>query len=103
MPLKFLLVFCISLVSQAGDFHTPAGIETAARRPGAQSVLPGGRFISPLGQTQLTGPGPFGIAVNAKADTVVSADGGPGRFSLTVLKRDNQFWLPRTLIVKTEE
>jgi DNA-binding beta-propeller fold protein YncE len=100
MALFLLVLLSISVLLPAGDFHTPAGVETAARRPGAVSVLPGGRLISPYGQTQLTGPGPFGIAVNAKADTVVSADGGPNRFSLTVLKRDGQFWRSKTIKAK---
>ena len=81
----------------AGDFRTPAGTDTAARRPGAQSILPGGRFITPYGQTQITGPGPFGIAVNPKGDLVVSADGGPNRFSLTVLKREKDLWRSKTI------
>lgn len=93
MSLCFL---CLALL-QAADFKTPAGTETAARRPGAQTILPGGRFVSPYGQTHLTGPGPFGIAVNAKADMIVSADGGPNRYSLTVVKRDGQFWRTRTI------
>jgi DNA-binding beta-propeller fold protein YncE len=93
MSLCFL---CLALL-QAADFKTPAGTETAARRPGAQTILPGGRFVTPYGQTHLTGPGPFGIAVNPKADTIVSADGGPNRFSLTVVKRDGQFWRTRTI------
>ena len=93
MSLCFL---CLALL-QAADFKTPAGTETAARRPGAQTILPGGRFVTPYGHTHLTGPGPFGIAVNAKADTIVSADGGPNRFSLTVVKRDGHFWRTRTI------
>ncbi len=93
MSLCFL---CLALL-QAADFKTPAGTETAARRPGAQTILPGGRFVTPYGQTHLTGPGPFGIAVNAKADMIVSADGGPNRYSLTVVKRDGQFWRTRTI------
>lgn len=91
----FLLALCAMLLS-AGEYRTPAGTDTAARRPGAQSILPGGRFITPYGQTHITGPGPFGVAVNSKADTIVSADGGPNRFSLTVVKREGQYWRTRT-------
>ncbi len=86
--LRWVFLSLLSSLLQAGDFHTPAGTETAVRRPGALTVLPGGRFVTPYGQTHITGPGPFGIAVNEKADLIVSADGGPNRFSLTVLKRD---------------
>lgn len=67
-------------------------------RPGADSVLPGGRIITPFGAQHLTGPGPFGLAVSPSGRTVVSADGGPDRFSLTVLSKDGEFWRSRHLI-----
>lgn len=82
------IVAALMLSLVAGEFRTPAGTETAAKRPGALTILPGGRYVTPYGQTTITGPGPFGIAVNAKADLVVSADGGPNRFSLTVVRRE---------------
>jgi DNA-binding beta-propeller fold protein YncE len=88
MSIVAILLVALAGMIAAADFRTPAGTETAAKRPGAQTILPGGRFVTPYGQTHITGPGPFGIAVNAKADLVVSADGGPNRFSLTVLKQD---------------
>ncbi|MBM3761467.1 MAG: hypothetical protein FJW36_14610 [Acidobacteria bacterium] len=97
MSLRLYLVAVVALLLQAGDFRTPAGTETAARRPGALTILPGGRFVTPHGQTHITGPGPFGVAVNAKADLIVSADGGPNGFSLTVVKRDGQFWRTKTI------
>jgi DNA-binding beta-propeller fold protein YncE len=85
----FAVLFFFALCSaSAQEYRTPAGNETAVKRPGALTILPGGRFVQPYGQTTITGPGPFGIAVNAKTDLVVSADGGPRRFSLTVLKRE---------------
>ncbi len=90
----FLIALCLS---PAADFRTPAGTETAAKRPGALTILPGGRYVTPYGQTHQTGPGPFGVAVNAKADIVVSADGGPNRYSLTVLKRESGSWRTRTI------
>lgn len=49
-------------------------------------VLPGGRSITPLGEQFLTGPGPFGLAIGPNAQLVVTADGGPNRFSLSVLE-----------------
>lgn len=97
-----LLFAALSLVVSAlsSDYRTPAGERTAQPKPGAESILPGGRLLSPLGQQFRTGPGPFGLAVNAKGDTVVSANGGPDRFSLTVLHRDGKSW--RSDEVETE-
>jgi YVTN family beta-propeller protein len=65
-------------------------MRTAIRRPGAASVLPGGRIIAPLGSQFVTGPGPFGIAVSPSGRTVVSANGGPDKYSLTILERDKK-------------
>jgi DNA-binding beta-propeller fold protein YncE len=97
MSLRLICLALCAIALFAGEFRTPAGTETAARRPGALTILPGGRYITPFGQTHITGPGPFGIVVNAKADTIVSADGGPNRYSLTVVRKDGPFWRTRTI------
>lgn len=97
MPLRLICLAICAFLLYAADFRTPAGTETAARRPGALTILPGGRYVTPFGQTHQTGPGPFGIIVNPKGDTIVSADGGPNRYSLTVVKRDGQFWRTKTI------
>jgi YVTN family beta-propeller protein len=76
-----------------GDFRPPAGTRPAAVRRGAASILPGGRLITPIGKSYTTGPGAFGLAVNGKGDRVVSADGGPNRYGLTIAERDkNNVW-----------
>jgi YVTN family beta-propeller protein len=67
------------------DYRPPAGSRPAARRPGAGSVLPGGRMVEPLGRSFQTGPGAFGIAVSPDGKLAVTANGGPDRFSLTLL------------------
>jgi DNA-binding beta-propeller fold protein YncE len=58
----------------------------AAASLGAQTpvTLPGGRSISPQGDEYFTGPGPFGLAFSPSGRLVVTADGGPNRYSLTV-------------------
>jgi DNA-binding beta-propeller fold protein YncE len=73
----------------AADHRPPAGNELASRRPGAISILPGGRMVEPLGRHFTTGPGPFGIAVSPDGKRVVTADGGPNRFSLTVVETED--------------
>lgn len=88
-----VLVFLLTLLTASGaEYATPAGTRTAARRPGAESILPGGRMIAPLGLQYSTGPGPFGLAVNDNARMVVTADGGPNRYSLTALLRSGSRW-----------
>jgi DNA-binding beta-propeller fold protein YncE len=63
----------------------PAGNRPAQRSDSGTSVLPGGRFITPLGAQFFTGPGPFGLAISPGGRFVVTADGGPNRYGLTVL------------------
>src|ERR1700677_3537484 len=63
----------------------PAGNRPAQRADSGTSILPGGRLITPLGEQFFTGPGPFGLAISPSGQFVVSADGGPNRYALTVL------------------
>ena len=79
-----------SLFASATDYHAPAGTRPAIRRPGAPSILPGGRIIAPMGRQFVTGPGPFGLAVSPDHRTILSVNSGPERFSLTVLERDKK-------------
>jgi DNA-binding beta-propeller fold protein YncE len=101
----FLLHFLSSVVltlpfsAYAGEYSAPAGIRPALRRPGAASILPGGRIVSPLGHEYFTGPGPFGLAISPSGKTLVSANSGPDRFSLTVLEQQKGgTWEVRQLI-----
>src|ERR1700722_17407471 len=67
----------------------PAGDQRARRSDAGTSILPGGRYITPLGEQFFTGPGPFGLAISPNGQFVVSADGGPYRYALTVLDNAN--------------
>ena len=84
------------------SFSAPAGIRPAQRRP-AGAILPGGRIILPEGEQFITGSGPFGLAVSPEGKSVVTANGGPGRNSLTILERDkNRHWDVRHLLARTK-
>jgi YVTN family beta-propeller protein len=82
----------------AADYAAPAGVRSALRRPGGESILPGGRLVSSLGRQYVTGPGPFGLAISPDGDLVVSANGGPDRYSMTILRRENGAWNVRQLV-----
>ena len=79
----------LALLLIADDYRAPAGTRPALRRGGAESILPGGRVISPMGRQTPTGPVPFGLAVNAKGTLVVTVNGGRRRYSLTSTERLN--------------
>ena len=83
--LLVLLIFSVGLEGQT--YTAPAGLRPAQRHNSGTSILPGGRIIAPLGLQYLTGPGPFGLAVYPSGKTLVTANGGPGRNSITVMDR----------------
>jgi len=82
-----LMVFGSAILAQS--YTAPAGDRPAVRRSGP-SILPGGRIIAPLGDEYATGPGAFGLAVSHSGRTVVTADGGPFHYSLTLLQRESR-------------
>ena len=90
LPLLALCAVVFAGSSAAAEYRAPAGTRPAIRRPGAPSILPGGRIIAPAGRQYITGPGPFGLAISPDGKTVVSVNSGPERFSLTVLERDKK-------------
>ncbi|MGA2328807.1 MAG: bifunctional YncE family protein/alkaline phosphatase family protein [Bryobacteraceae bacterium] len=92
-----LLLFILTSVSMAADFAAPADTRPASRRPGAESILPGGRIITPLGRSYSTGPGPFGLAISPSGNQVATANGGPDQYSLTLLRRDKMYWWVRQI------
>jgi len=75
----------VALAAAIAFAQMPAGNRQAERVDSGTSVLPGGRYITPLGEQFFTGPGPFGLAISPSGQFVVSADGGPYRYALTVL------------------
>src|ERR1022692_3835783 len=88
---------CLAVLSCVGSmaaqsFSAPAGIRPAQHRT-AGAILPGGRVIQPEGAQFTTRSGPFGVAVRAEGKSVVTANGGPGRNSLTILEHArNNHW-----------
>ena len=86
MPRSLLILVLTGLVWGA-DYQAPAGERPAAPRPGAVSILPGGRQLDPHGRQYATGAGPLGVAVSPKGRRIVTADSGTDGFSLTVLER----------------
>ncbi len=84
------IFFCFLAI--AADYRPPAGARPVVKRPGGESIIPGGRSTAPLGRQYLTGPGPWGLAVSPNGKRVVSADGGPRGFSLTLLDHRADGW-----------
>src|SRR5579864_954643 len=90
MILLSWLLIALGVPLLAADYAAPAGTRPAIRRPGAPSILPGGRIIAPAGRQFVTGPGPFGLAISPDGKTVMSVNSGPERFSLTLLESNKK-------------
>jgi YVTN family beta-propeller protein len=68
------------------------------------SVLPGGRIIQPLGESFLTGAGPFGLAISPSGKTIITANTGPGRNSITVVEQEKSGnWIARHILARTRD
>jgi YVTN family beta-propeller protein len=93
---KLLFLALTIMAVEAAEYRTPAGVRQARRtEEGAGTVLPGGRLLSPYGTQYTTGPGPFGLAISPAASRIVTADGGPDRFSLSFLEKAGDTWKVR--------
>ncbi len=102
--MRFSWIAALAAATLCGqEYRTPAGPRTAIRRPGAESILPGGRMIAPHGRSFPTGPGAFGLAVSPDGAFAVTSDGGPNRYSLTLLDMTSEPWQTRTLSAKRRE
>ncbi len=93
--MRILILLLASGLVAASDYRAPAGVRPTSKGRDGESILPGGRLVTPLGQQYATGPGPFGVAISPSGRLVVSANGGPDRYSLTVLRQENGEWISR--------
>ena len=101
--MRLLLTLAVLAPLMAADFAPPAGIRPAARRPGAETVLPGGRLVAPLGRQFNLGPGSFGLALSPDGKLAVTANGGPNRYSISVLDMSSEPWKLSHLATKPRD
>lgn len=87
----------------ARQYRTPGGTRYPAKRPGGESILPGGRIITPIGRQFQSGPGTWGLAVSPNGKRIVSADGGPNRFSLTMVEQQREGWRTQRINIDRKE
>ncbi|HEU0123980.1 MAG TPA: alkaline phosphatase family protein [Bryobacteraceae bacterium] len=92
MRALLVVMFLAALAAFTADYRPPAGVRPVVKRPGGESILPGGRSIAPLGRQYQTGPGPWGLAISPNGKRIVSADGGPRGFSLSLLENRTDGW-----------
>src|SRR5205823_454655 len=99
----FILVALTASRLLAQPYSAPAGIRPAHQHSNA-SILPGGRVIQPLGDSFITGAGPFGLAISNSGKTLITANTGPGRNSLTLLELEKSGqWVVRHLLAHSRD
>ncbi|MCW5980409.1 MAG: bifunctional YncE family protein/alkaline phosphatase family protein [Bryobacteraceae bacterium] len=101
--MRFYLIPLACGAMLAAEYMAPAGDRPTVPRPGAVTVLPGGRMLQPVGRQYPTGATPLGLAVNRPGDRVVTVNSGPDEFSITILRRDSEGrYLPRNFAAPRE-
>ncbi|PKL83938.1 MAG: hypothetical protein CVV24_02590 [Ignavibacteriae bacterium HGW-Ignavibacteriae-3] len=50
------------------------------------TVIPNGRFVTPLGKNIITAPHPYGLAVSPDGNIIVTANSGTAPLSITIIK-----------------
>ncbi len=99
--LWFSAIFFAVCVTGA-EYSTPAGTRPAIAHRGLPSILPGGRIIVPEGRQLVTGPGPYGLAISPDHKTLITANSGPERFSVTVVELGKNEPTVRNFVASTE-
>ncbi len=63
----------------------PAGAEYTQINREGKTVIPNGRFITPLGKQITVAPHPFGLALSPDGKTIITANSGVGPFSISII------------------
>jgi YVTN family beta-propeller protein len=85
-----LAFLTLVLAAANAEDHRPPGGDLPPRQSLTThlSVLPGGRFADPILWTRTVGPAPSAMAVGPYEHFVVTADGGPRPFTLSILEEE---------------
>lgn len=82
---KILIFLLLPFIINAQNMEAPAGNLPAMIGKNGTSVIPNGRFLTPLGKHILTAPHPFGLALSPDGKTAITANSGIKPFSITVI------------------
>ena len=85
-----LLIVCLTniLFAQQRDYiiSAPAGDEYVTIKKEGKTVIPNGRYISPLGKTHMVAPHPYGLAISSDGNIAITANSGTSPISISILK-----------------
>jgi len=72
-------------ISRAWVATAPAGTQyTSINREGV-TVIPNGRFITPMGKQITVAPHPFGLTMSPNGRTIITSNSGVGPFSISII------------------
>ena len=76
------------LFAQKTDYviSAPAGDEYVTINKNGKTVIPNGRYVSPLGNTHMVAPHPFGLAISSDGNIAITANSGTSPISINILK-----------------
>src|SRR6478752_6215345 len=63
----------------------PAGNEYTQINKDGKTVIPNGRFITPMGKQIVVAPHPFGLTLSPDGKTIITANSGVGPFSISII------------------
>jgi len=86
----FLLILSLTdifgLTAQKWVANAPSGKEYLQKRSDGKTIIPNGRYITPLGKQVTVAPHPYGLALSADGRIAVTANSGINPFSISILK-----------------
>ena len=86
---KILIFLFISTLAQAQiqyEVTPPAGNLPAMANKNNISVLPNGRFITPMGRQLITAPHPYGLTLSKDGTVAITSNSGINPFSISIIK-----------------
>lgn len=91
--IKLLILILIVSCSQEKNedqsvwiISAPAGNEITKINPAGKTVIPNGRFITPLGKSIVTAPHPYGLTLSPDNNIAVTANSGTNPISITIIR-----------------
>src|SRR6478736_5469105 len=88
----FLLLFVIAISCTTHEnqstrwiANVPAGSEYTQISKEGKTVIPNGRFITPMGKQIIVAPHPFGLTLSPDGKTIITANSGVGPFSISII------------------
>jgi DNA-binding beta-propeller fold protein YncE len=89
IPLLSILLFLACKQRQENTLwivSAPAGSEFTKIDKNGKTVIPNGRYISPIGNSIMTAPHPYGLTLSPDGNIAVTSNSGTNPLSITILR-----------------